>query len=213
MRTIGRVIAAGALTAAVPAAWASQTFYFSIYENADGADLTGLSLWVKVTDQTSYADLEFGNSSVNPNDEAVVTKIMFEKTAFSSMYLGAFGGIVGGEEAPGVDFSVGGFTGIGGDLWNHNTDTLWQVDADPPPVQKGIDPGEYLPLRVQYANGGTYNDLVAALGDGSFRIVMHIQAVGSDSDSVWGVTHVIPLPSAAGLGLAGLLLVGAHRRR
>ncbi|MCB9846594.1 MAG: hypothetical protein H6811_11500 [Phycisphaeraceae bacterium] len=83
---------------------------------------------------------------------------------------------------------------------------------------KGINQAsDSLTIRLMMLDGVTFADLSDALGNGSLRIGMHIRSIGrregSDSYVNDPVGPVIPLPSSAGLALAGCGLVGLRRRR
>ncbi len=75
-----------------------------------------------------------------------------------------------------------------------------------------------LVLRFALRDGLGFNDAIAAVDDGSLRFGLHVRSIGAaeDSDSFVNVPRnipIIPLPSAAGLGLLGLALTATRRRR
>jgi hypothetical protein len=117
----------------------------------------------------------------------------------------------------GVDFSVGanpanlpGGNGIG-----FFATTGFTADSNPPASANGVNTAtEWLNIRYSLQGGQTFDDTIASLYDGSLRVGMHVQAIGDDGDSDGFVNTVtIPLPTTAGLGLAGLGAVAIRRRR
>ncbi len=205
------LLLAGALTPAH-----AVFFPFHIFENSGGVDVTGVDLWLDLTDNgDNTIDFTFGNAG-----DGVVTRIYFERTdpwesllAFSAMTFG-----------PGVEFVPGaspanppGSIATFGDLgpWNG---TLFSTQAVNPQPHNGIGAGETLTLQFNY--GGDFNTLLDALTDpGEFRIVQKIQDLGPGGEySVWGATPVpeVPEPATGLLLLAGLAVAartGLARRR
>ncbi len=76
---------------------------------------------------------------------------------------------------------------------------------------------DFLTIRIMLKAGSTFSDVLDGLNDGSIRLGMHIRSIGANGGSDAYVsqppTTMIPLPSAAGLGLAGLAGMGMSRRR
>lgn len=201
----------GVIGGAVGSAAAGSAFPVSIYANDDGASLSGLTVTVNVSDGGSFAIFSIANSSSGVNSGAVVTSIYFETTSFSSLYLGSGAFITPFD--PGVSYVVGATPGNpGGGLspsWNGN---LFSGKPTSPPPMNGVGSGEQVSVRFDYLSGMNYATLVTDLmGDPSlFRVAMHIQNVGTNGDSVWGVT--VPTPGAAAL-LGVAAVIGGRRRR
>jgi len=78
---------------------------------------------------------------------------------------------------------------------------------------------DQLVLRFVLRDGKSFDDAVDAATDGLLRFGMHVRSIGTDGESDGFVTRggdrppIIPLPSAAGLGLFGLGLAATRRRR
>jgi len=83
--------------------------------------------------------------------------------------------------------------------------------ADPSPVQKGLDPGEWIEFEFT-GPAATYSNVVAAFSGPGARIGMHVQEIGG-SDSVSFMSVPIPEPSVALLGLIGAAALLRGRRR
>jgi len=87
------------------------------------------------------------------------------------------------------------------------------AESNPPPPKNGVIPGEYLDVVFDLLAGVGFSDTVAALGDGSLRIGMHVTAFG-DGGSESFVNNPVPVPAAVWLFGSGLLgLVGIARRK
>ncbi|TVQ61382.1 MAG: hypothetical protein EA378_09215 [Phycisphaerales bacterium] len=77
---------------------------------------------------------------------------------------------------------------------------------------------DHLVLRFVLNGGLGFADALAAVEDGTLRFGLHVRSIGDggNSDSFVNVPRnvpIIPLPSAAGLGLLGLALTATRRRR
>lgn len=236
-RTAGRVkelsmkcshIAAGVAVAALAAGAAANTVPFVVYENDNFADVSGLNLFVDITDAgNDKVTFRFENQS---NNGAIITELYFENTVFSSGSL--LGGSVsdshsnvnfGDPESPHPSNKTpGGFSDI---KWGdgpppHNTTLYFAArDSGSGGIDNGIGMGEWLEVTFDVVGGVTASDIAAAMAkslidsyvaDG-FRIAQHVQSIGSNGDSVWTISY-IPTPSAAFLGAAGLLVLARRRR-
>lgn len=183
-----------------------------VFENADNADVSGLDLWVDVTDGGGGTiDFTFHNDS---SIDSIVTDVYFEETAFAAM----FGGAITFESA-GVDFSDGasppnppGSISAFGGAWAGN---LYSADSNAPVSHNGIAVGELLTISFTL-DGVNVQDIIDALSSDplGFRIAQHIQGLPQGA-SVWAVNTpiVVPLAPAAWMGLAGLGLLAARRLR
>jgi hypothetical protein len=117
--------------------------------------------------------------------------------------LGSFGD-------PGMDFSPGASPGDlpGGSAVGFIVTTGFLGDSDPPAEQDGVNPGETLGVVFALQAGGTYQDLIGGLIDGSPRIGVHAPSIGTGgSESFVNARPLAPEPGSAlllGLGLACL---------
>jgi hypothetical protein len=210
-----RLLAAAAVAACASAASAERVDLL-IFENVTNTPTTGLDLWVDVTDGGTHVDFTFHNDSTV---SSIITSIYVENTAFTSA---AFSSAAIVAQSAGVSFSAGAtppnppgsISGWGG-AWGGN---VFSADNDPP-ASKGINPGEWLTIRFALA-GYAFADVIDELSSDpvGFRIAEHIQSIGQDSVSMWGVngpieSSVVPLPPAAWSGLALLGLAGIARAR
>lgn len=120
----------------------------------------------------------------------------------------------------GVDFSQIATPGDlpGGNAVNFHTTQGFSADSNPPVSPNGVNSAsEWLQINFTLQSAQTFADTIHSLQTGALRIGMHVQAIGqgfSDSfvDSPPTITTV-PLPTAASLGMAGLLGAGLRRRR
>ena len=96
----------------------------------------------------------------------------------------------------------------GGNMVGFSADL--SVDADPPPARNGIHPGEMATFIL--TTGGTFDAIVAALTDGSLRLGLHVQGIGSKGESDGFVSVPVPLPTAAWMGIALLGGLGVAKK-
>ncbi|MFH1154823.1 MAG: PEP-CTERM sorting domain-containing protein [Pseudomonadota bacterium] len=127
----------------------------------------------------------------------------------------------------GVSFTVGARPGNlpGGKdpLYAFSSD--YDYDSASPVQPEGINPGESMGILFDFSTirtgGGTYtfNDLLASLDSGAFRVGIHVQGFangGSESFITTQTTETNPVPEPAtlllfGIGLIGLAKVGKKR--
>lgn len=188
-----------------------------VFENADGADVSGLDLWVDVIDRGTHADFVFHNDSTI---SSFVRSVYIEGTDFAEDALD--NGRVGPSQQDGVSFVEGGsppnpagsIKHFGGD-WRGN---LFASKASQSGSGKdGIDAGEQLVLQFDY-DQVSFATLISGLTSEQpgFRIAQHVQGLPGGY-SVWTKNdtgeRVVPLPSAAMMSLAGMGLIAGRRRR
>ena len=199
--------AGAALLLSAPSA-SAMIYSLTIFENADGVDVSGLDLWVDVIDGGSYVDFEFHNDSL-------------VNSFISSVYVEQFGSALSGgsiaAQSTGVLFhdgsnprnppgSIGGWGG-----------SAYAAAANSPSPINGVHQGEWLTLRMNYEDAD-YGEVLSMIATGELRLAQHVQGIGRSS--VWGVTRPpgdpVPLPASVwllGSGFASWLGGGAIRRR
>lgn len=105
----------------------------------------------------------------------------------------------------------------GGNLINFVAD--YSNDSDSPITDKGVNLAtEWVSFLGTFASMKDFNGLIAALDSGSFRVGLHVQAIGGpdgNSDSYVNQPNVVPLPAAAwlfGTALFGFITVSNRRK-
>lgn len=84
----------------------------------------------------------------------------------------------------------------------------FNADSDSPVSKNGISPGEWLIIKFNLINGGSFSNVISQLNSGEIRIGLHIQTLPNSpnwSDSMPAVNTPEPATMAL-LGLGGLLL-------
>jgi hypothetical protein len=131
-------------------------------------------------------------------------------------------GIASLTDGSGVDFEVGAspgeLPGANGADPDFATTAGFSADSEPAAAPNGVAYNEYLVVTFNLINGKTYDDVIAALDDGSLRIGMHVQALGTSSDSFvnddpFDSQEQVPEPSTLALTLVGLVSACGLRRR
>jgi hypothetical protein len=89
-------------------------------------------------------------------------------------------------------------------------------DSDPPVVANGVSSAtEWLEITFSLQSGGTYQDVIDALGTGDLRVGLHVQGFQTGgSESFISNPNPVPEPGTLlllGAGLTGM--VSARRRR
>lgn len=138
---------------------------------------------------------------------AVYTRILFDGSVLASI-------AAIGDSPPAVDFAVatpGTLPGGNGNPYQFSADL--EAAAVSPAPHRGVGPDESLTLDLAIAPGFDFDDVVAALANGSLRIGLHVQSFASGgSESVLNVP--VPEPGTFALlaiGLLGLARVGVPR--
>lgn len=122
----------------------------------------------------------------------------------------------------GVDFSVEASPANlpGGNSISFSADL--GADSDSPVSANGVNPGETLGIILWLVSGSSFTDVISALNNSSFRIGLHVQAIGTGGQSDAFVSIVPQTPPPVGVPDAGTTLVllgsgligvGALRRR
>ncbi len=170
-------------------------------------------LYVEVT-QSGPGQVAFRFGTVGA-DAAVIEQIFFEQ--------GVLTGVVGLTESAGVDFSQD--TKKPGNLPGGNSlsptfDEAFSFSANPPPpfngVNNTISDSEWLQVVFDLAPSTDFNDVMAGLTDGSFRVGLHAIAFdngGSESFINSTSPRPVPEPMTALLLLAGIAYARTRRGR
>lgn len=172
-------------------------------DNGNYNDSPDVDLYVEVVDKDSYVDFKFTNDSLT---DCSIARIYFQGGAF----LGEVE-IIGG---PGTSFS--GYPKPhnlpGGKTLDPPFIATYELsmDSDPPVPKNGINPGEWLIVKFDLINDGTFLNIVDEIYSGTLRIGAHV--IGFDDGSSESAVNESPEPTTLSLLALGALALLRRRR-
>lgn len=89
--------------------------------------------------------------------------------------------------------------------------TSYCADSNSPVQPNGVNPGEWLNIAFALQNSATFDDVIEAIENGSYRIGVRVQGFATGG-SEGGIARV-PEPSSLLVLASGLLFLPAARRR
>jgi MYXO-CTERM domain-containing protein len=123
------------------------------------------------------------------------------------------GGVNFVENGPGVSF-LQTFSGAGlPGSENWTTDYEFTAGTPARSIPEGIDPGEFLLIEFQLAEGMTFQDMLDALATEDLRIGLIAKFGDGEFESFSTDPSTVPLPGGALLALGGLGAVASRRNR
>lgn len=198
--------------------FAVATFQFAVISSDDPSGAAG-----QVGSEAFLLEV----SKPNDSEQTLFTfKVLSGDYAYDGFFIdgvyfydGALLGIAALIEDPAeqVDFTVGATPGHlpGIDLDSYKLVTGYELlasaDADPAPAVDGIHAGESLGVLFDLQPGGTYDDVIAGMIEGSIIVGVKAQGFGPYSESFIAVP--VPAPGGLLLGSLGVGIVGLLRKR
>ncbi|MBW2540162.1 MAG: hypothetical protein JRE27_11230, partial [Deltaproteobacteria bacterium] len=155
-------------------------FYNISGNDVDDAAIGEDQLWVDVTDPGAGQVLfTFGNTGL---EDCSIADVYFDDGTLLKLASLIDADENGGDS--GVDFSQDktspGNLPAGESIYPFFVTTAgFLADSDSPVQPNGVNPGETLGVMFSLQGSQTYNDTIAALGDGSLRIGIHVQGFAS----------------------------------
>ncbi len=177
---------------------------FEIFtDNGDFNDDPGINIYMDVWNGDNVAKFTFYNDSTI---QSSVTNIYFD----DGVLIGATLGIINGS---GTDFAEDGPGNLpnGNDI-GFDADREFNIGSNPPPPSNGINNigvGEWVTIEFDLL-GGSLQDVLDELNDGSLRVGIHIQDFtdGSSESAV-----AVPEPATVLMfGLGGLALLRKRKK-
>lgn len=223
MKILGGLAAALALLLAGGAAQASSTTLgYSNITNTTSFNGSPLST---VVDQGvgNAVTFKFLNGATGPG-QGSITDIYFSDnflTPLSTLFATNVSASQITDSGAGVDFSWGAsptqLPGSNNASPPFNTTLALTADSNMPVGPNGVNSAsEWLMISLNLLSGRTFADVLDALTSGALRIGLHVQQIGSGSDSfVSNPVSAVPVPAALplfGSALAGLALLRYRRR-
>lgn len=207
----------------------SQTFEMVIFENADGANTTGLLYTVEVTNAEVDAMGIPTGDPLDPNQ--VRFRIANESMLWDSVLTAIYwhdGVLLGSQlvvlpsdgstvnfEQDNTDVSPAVLPGgqTIGFVTTQMDGAVFGIDAGNPGPKWGLGNGEHVDVIFNLINGNTFFDALADMNSREILVGAHIQALGTEEEDFSIGSATIPAPGALLLGALGLGLVGWVRRR
>lgn len=182
---------------------------------ADSVSIGEAQLSVLVSD-AGMNQVNFQFRNVGPDDSAI-SEIYFDNGPLQSIVT-ITDRDNGGDM--GVDFEAGAtpseLPGASGCSPAFVTDTQLSADAESPPSQLGVDPGETLDILYSLQGGKDFDDVLADLESGALRVGLHVIAFanGQSEGFVSGPGEMVGVSEPGTVAMFGLGLVGfAYARR
>ena len=175
--------------------------------NGDNFSDPNLNLNVEVYNGAGTTSFKFHNQSNSTFlPDVSITDVYFDDGTLldiNSIENGAgvsYSQIATPGELPGANLLVPAFETTG----------QFSADADPPPASSGVEPGEWVTIKFDLMGGGTLDDVIDELSDGTLRIGIKVQSFpGNSSESAVNV----PEPATVALlGIGALFMLKRKRR-
>ena len=217
-----KLLLVAGMIGAIAAANAFEVTFSAISNNSGQADAVAPQLVVDVSQDFGTATQAYFLFSNEGPIASSICDIYFDADSIlgpiDSLIDATMEGFTGGQ----VDFEVGAAPPdlSGGNTISPNFVATGSADSESPVEENGINPGEWLGIIINLADGVDFAEVQGAVADGSLRIGLHVQAIGTSANSDAFVNGPPPEPpqvpdasaTAMLLGLALLGLEGLRRR-